>query len=84
MNPRKRLQFKLKARAARTALTTPTTEVVTEQTVDTAEETAVKILPSYNGKVETVIAETTAEIPKSAAATVKPTNKAKTAETIKA
>tara|TARA_E500000331_G_scaffold282477_1_gene276157 strand:+ start:550 stop:852 length:303 start_codon:yes stop_codon:yes gene_type:complete len=81
MNPRRRLAFKLKARAAQV---TPSTEVITEQAVDTAEEASAKILPSYNGKAETVIAETTTETPQSAETTAKPTAKAKTAKTIKA
>ncbi len=86
MNPRRRLALKLKARAIREAALTPESaptqaeEVVTE----IAETAPRKILTTYDGKAETVIAETKAEVTKTAKTTVKPTIKAKAPKTAKA
>ena len=79
MNPRRRLAMRLKARAAR--------ELITEaESVEaTTEENApAKIIPSYDGKAETVIAETKAEDTATVKAKVSPSIKTKTAKTTKA
>ena len=79
MNPRRRLALRLKARAARELINE------SENVETTAEENSpAKIIPSYDGKAETIIAETKTEDTATVKAKVSPSIKTKTAKTTKA
>ena len=81
MNPRRRLALRLKARAARELIN----EVEAENTETTTEENSpAKIIPSYDGKAETIIDERKAENTATVKAKVSPSIKTKTAKTTKA
>ena len=79
MNPRRRLAMRLKARAARELVAeAENTETTTE------ENSPAKIIPSYDGKAETIIDERKAENTATVKAKVSSSIKTKTAKTTKA
>jgi hypothetical protein len=88
MNPRRRLALRLKSRATKALITEAENAEMT-----TEEDAPAKIIPSYDGKAETVIAETKTEAtttvkvqasPSTAKAQTSPSIKTKTAKTTKA
>ena len=86
MNPRRRLALKRKARARQEQLAKNVEDAVTieESTEEIAETSPTKIIPSGDGKAETVIKETKNKTSKTAATPTEPTIKTKTARTTKA
>ena len=79
MNPRRRLAMRLKARAARELV------AEAENTVTTTEENSpAKIIPSHDGKAETIIAEAKTETTTTAKTQTSPSIRTKTAKTAKA